>query len=88
MSRSDTWNRRAAPPVLRVHDAVALRQREDVALLPVDRVVADLAFAEPSITQQTEFAEVRNGSVVAPGSSCTRKQSISAIPVPPVSGLM
>src|SRR5262245_34315967 len=28
-----------------VHDAVALRQRENVALLPADRLVADLAFA-------------------------------------------
>src|SRR5262245_36829678 len=28
-----------------VHDAVALRQRENVALVPADRLVADLAFA-------------------------------------------
>src|SRR5215510_7293318 len=30
-----------------VDDAVALRQREDVAPLPADGVVADLAFARP-----------------------------------------
>src|SRR5215831_8855767 len=70
-----------------VDDAVAVRQREDVVLVPSDGIAADLLSPEPSTTQHTEFAVVRKGSVIASGSSCTRKQSIIAIPEPPVSGL-
>ncbi len=40
-----------------------------------------------SVDDGGPLALVRNGSVVAPGSSCTRKQSISAIAEPALSGL-
>src|SRR5260370_27865115 len=63
-----------------VNDPVALRQCEDVVLVPSDGVSSPTWLSpEPSTTQHTEFAVVRKGSVTASGSSCTRKQSIIAM---------
>src|SRR5262249_19285564 len=87
ISRSDTWNRRAVPPLLLWTMRLPCGNVE-LACLFQRRVPPPPGLSpEPSPTQHTEFPVGRKGSVIAWGSSCTRKQPITAMPAPPVSGL-
>ena len=81
MSRSGDLEQPRGTAVRLVNDAVALRQGEDVALASTGSSRCRSG-SRPTLPPRSRpsLAVVRKGSVVAPGSSCTRKQSISAIP--------
>ena len=80
--RGRTPNRRAAPPLTGERSGCVAAV--NVVLLPPDGVVAP-ASPRPPPRSRPNWRWCGTAAVV-PGSSCTRKQSISAIADPPLSG--